>query len=113
MIKAGRLRALAVTSRKRSSAAPELPTVGESGVPGYAVTGWYGMMLPGATPAPVVRALHEGTIKALKSKEVSARLSNEAAEIVGNTPQEFAAFMKSETEKWTAVIRKAKIRIAE
>ena len=113
MIKAGRLRALAVTSRKRSSVAPEVPTVAESGVPGYVVTGWYAMMVPAATPAPVVRALHEGTVKALKSKEVSGRLSAEAAEIIANTPQEFAAFMKTESEKWTAVIRKAKVRIAE
>ena len=113
MIKAGRLRALAVTSRKRSIAAPEVPTVAESGVPGYVVTGWYAMMVPSATPAPVVRALHEGTVKALKSKEVSGRLSAEAAEIVANTPQEFAAFMKAESEKWSAVIKKAKVRIAE
>ena len=113
MIKAGRLRALAVTSRYRSGAAPDVPTVAESGVPGYVVTGWYAMMVPAATPAPVVRALHEGTVKALKSKEVSGRLSSEAAEIIANTPQEFAAFMKTESEKWTAVIRKAKVRIAE
>ena len=113
MIKAGRLRALAVTSRKRSGAAPDVPTVAESGVPGYVVTGWYAMMVPAATPAPVVRTLHEGTVKALKSKEVSGRLSNEAAEIVAGTPQEFAAFMKTESEKWAAVIRKAKVSIAE
>jgi tripartite-type tricarboxylate transporter receptor subunit TctC len=113
MIKAGRLRALAVTSSKRSSAAPDVPTVAESGVPGYAVTGWYALLAPAATPAPVLRALHEGTVKALKSKEVSSRLSNEAAEIIASTPQEFAVFMKSESEKWTAVIRKARVRIAE
>ncbi len=113
MIKAGRLRALAVTSRKRSSTAPDVPTVAESGVAGYVVTGWYGLMLPAATPAPILRALHEGTVKALKSKEVSSRLSSEAAEIVANTPQEFAAFLKAESEKWTAVIRKANVRIAE
>ncbi len=113
MIKAGRLRALAVTSRKRSNAAPDIPTVSEAGVPGYVVTGWYGMMVPAATPAAVVRALHEGTVKALKSKEVSSKLSNDAAVVVANTPQEFAAFLKTESEKWTGVIRKAKVRIAE
>jgi tripartite-type tricarboxylate transporter receptor subunit TctC len=113
MIKAGRLRALAVTSRNRSGAAPDVPTVFESGVPGYVVTGWYAMMVPAATPAPVLRVLHDGTVKALKSKEVSGRLSNEAADIVANTPQEFAVFLKSESEKWTAVIRKAKVRILE
>jgi tripartite-type tricarboxylate transporter receptor subunit TctC len=113
MIKAGRLRALAVTSRDRSGAAPEIPTVAEAGVPGYAVTGWYGMMVPAATPAPVIRTLHEGVVKALKSKEVSNRLSNEAAVIIANTPQEFSTFLKSESEKWTGVIRKAKVRLAE
>lgn len=113
MIKAGRLRALAVTSRQRSSVAPDVPTVAESGVPGYVVTGWYGLMLPAATPGPILRALHEGTVKALKSKEVSSRLSNEAAEIVANTPQEFAAFLKAESDKWTGVIRKAKVRLTE
>ena len=113
MIKAGRLRALAVTSRNRSNAAPDVPTVAESGVPGYEVSGWYAMMVPAATPAPVLRTLHEGTVRSLKSKEVSARLSAEAAEIIANTPQEFAAFLKSESDKWTAVIRKAKVRLVE
>jgi tripartite-type tricarboxylate transporter receptor subunit TctC len=113
MIKAGRLRALAVTSSKRSAAAPEVPTVAESGVPGYVVTGWYGMMVPAATPPAIVRALHEGTVKALKSKEVSSRLAGEAAEVVGGTPQAFAAFLKAEAEKWTGVIRKARVRLAE
>jgi tripartite-type tricarboxylate transporter receptor subunit TctC len=111
MIKAGRLRALAVTSRKRSGAAPDIPTVGESGVAGYAVSGWYGMMVPAATPAPVIRALHEGVVKALKSKEVSGKLSSEAAEIAASTPREFAEFLKTESEKWAAVIRKAKVRV--
>lgn len=113
MIKAGRLRALAVTSSKRSAAARDIPTVAESAVPGYAVTGWYGMMLPVGTPVLVSRALHEGTVKALRSKEVGGRLANEAAEVVANTPQEFAVFLKSESEKWTSVIRKAKVRLTE
>lgn len=113
MIKAGRLRALAVTSGKRSAAAPEIPTVAEAGVPGYSVTGWYGMMLPAGTPAPVARVLHESTVKSLRSKEVGGKLANEAAEVVANTPQEFAKFLKAESEKWTGVIRKSKVRLAE
>lgn len=113
MIKAGRLRALAVTSRQRSSAAPQVPTVAESGLAGYVVTGWYGMMVPAATPAAVLRALHEGTVKALKSKEVSSRLAAEAADVVAKTPPEFAAFLKAESAKWTDVIRKAKVRVTE
>ena len=113
MIKVGKLRALAVTSAKRSAAAPEMPTVAESGLAGYVVTGWYGMMLPAGTPAPIVRALHEGTVKALKSREVSSRLTSEAAEVVANTPQQFAAFLKAESDKWASVIRRAKVRLAE
>ena len=111
MIKAGRLRALAVTGRQRSGAMPELPTVAESGLPGYVVTGWYGMFVPAATPAAVVSVLNAGAVKALKSKDVSERLSKEAAVIVASTPQQFADFLKSEIEKWAAVIRKAQVRL--
>ncbi|MEO7728499.1 MAG: tripartite tricarboxylate transporter substrate binding protein, partial [Burkholderiales bacterium] len=111
MIRSGKLRALAVTSGKRSAVAPELPTVAESGMPGYVVTGWYGLFVPAATPAPVVATLHAGTVKALRSKEVSERLSGEAAEIVGSTPQQFAEFLKAEITKWAGVIRKAKVRV--
>jgi len=110
MIKAGKLRALAVTSRKRSPVAPELPTVAESGMPDYVVTGWYGLFVPAATPAPVVATLHAGAGKAIKSKEVSDRLSREAAEIVGSSPQQFGEFLKAEIAKWAAVIKKAQIR---
>lgn len=110
MIRAGKLRALAVTSLKRSPVAPELPTVAEAGIPGYAVTGWYGMFVPAATPAPVVATLHAGVVKAIRSKEVSDRLSSEAAVIVGSTPREFADFLKAEIAKWAAVIKKANIR---
>jgi tripartite-type tricarboxylate transporter receptor subunit TctC len=110
MIKAGKLRALAVTSRQRSVVAPELPTVAEAGVPGYVVTGWYGMFVPAATPAPIVATLHAGAVKAIKAKEVSDRLSNEAAVIVGSSPQQFGDFLKTEIGKWAAVIKKAQIK---
>ena len=110
MIKAGRLRALAVTSGKRASVAPELPTVSEAGVAGYVVTGWYGMFVPMATPAPVVATLHTATVKALRSKDVSDRLSNEAAEIVAGTPPQFAEFLRAEITKWAGVVRKAGLR---
>jgi tripartite-type tricarboxylate transporter receptor subunit TctC len=110
MIKAGKLRALAVTSGKRSGVAPELPTVAEAGVPGYVVTGWYGMFVPAATPAAIVNTLNSHAVRALRSKDVSERLTNEAAEIVASTPAQFAEFLKVEIAKWAGVVRKAKIK---
>jgi tripartite-type tricarboxylate transporter receptor subunit TctC len=110
MIRAGKLRPLAVTSRQRSPVAPELPTVIEAGVPDYVVTGWYGMFVPAATPAPVISTLHAATVKALRSKDVSDRLSNEAAEIVAGTPPQFAEFLKAEVAKWAGVIKRAKLK---
>ena len=109
-IRAGKLRPLAVTGRSRSAAAPELPTVAESGVPGYVVSGWYGMFVPAATPPAIVTTLHNTAVKALRSKDVADRLSNEAAEIVASTPQQFAEFFKVEISKWASVIKKAQIR---
>ncbi|HEV2008157.1 MAG TPA: tripartite tricarboxylate transporter substrate binding protein, partial [Burkholderiales bacterium] len=110
MIRAGKLRALAVTSVKRSSAMPALPTVAESGVPGFGVTGWYGMLVPAGTPAPVLNTLHDAVVKAVKSKDVSDRLSGEAAEPVGSTPQQFADYLRAEIDKWASVIKKAGVR---
>jgi len=110
MIKSGKVRPLAVTSLKRSSAMPELPTVAESGVPGFAVTGWYGMLVPAGTPAPVLNTLHEAVVSAVKSKDIKDRLSGDAAEPVGSTPQEFADFLRTEIDKWASVIKKAGVR---
>ena len=109
-IRSGKLRALAVTGRNRSTAAPELPTIAESGVPGYVVTGWYGMFVPAATPPGIVNTLQVNSQKALRSKDVSDRLTNEAAEIVASTPQEFAKFFSAEIAKWAQVIAKARIK---
>ena len=110
MIKAGKLRALAVTSGKRSGVAPELPTVAEAGVPGYVVTGWYGMFVPAATPPAIIGTLNSHAVRALRSKDVSDSLTNEAAEIVAGTPAQFAEFQKAEIAKWAAVVRKAAIK---
>ena len=109
-VKAGKLRALAVTSGKRSGVAPELPTVAEAGVPGYVVTGWYGMFVPAATPPAIINTLNSHAVRALRSKDVSDRLTNEAAEIVAGTPAQFAEFQKAEIAKWAAVVRKAAIK---
>ena len=110
MIKAGRLRALAVTSAKRSHVMPELPTVAESGAPGYSVTGWYGMLVPAGTPAAIVTTLNEAVVKALRAKDVNDRLSGEAAVPVGSTPVQFAMHLETEITKWASVIKQAGVR---
>ena len=109
-IKAGRLRALAITSRTRSQAAPELPTLAESGVPGYEVTLWYALLGPAGIPAAVVRRLNAETIKAVRSPDVIEKLSVQGVYPIGSSDSELASFLKSETAKWEKVIRAAKIR---
>jgi tripartite-type tricarboxylate transporter receptor subunit TctC len=110
-IKAGRVRPLAITSAKRSPVAPELPTIGESGLPGFEVIGWFGWLAPAATPKAIVNRLHMEIVRALKQPDVRDRLVSQSTEPVGNSPQEFAAFMKSEHSKWAKVIRAANIKI--
>ena len=110
-IKAGKLRALAITSAKRSPVAPELPTVAEAGFPGFEVIGWFGWLAPAAMPKPIVGRLHAELVKALKVPAVRDTLLSQSTEPVGNTPQEFAAFMKAEHAKWGKLIRAANIRV--
>jgi len=109
-IKAGKLRALAVTSVKRTEALPEVPTVAEAGVPGYDSTQWYGVLAPAGTPPQIVARLHDEIVHALRDAEVGKRLAADGAEAVGNRPEEFAAFIQSETEKWAKVAAAAGIR---
>ena len=111
MIKAGKLRALAVTSAKRSAAASELPTVVEAGVPGYVVTGWYGMFVPRRTPAPAVERLHAELMKILKSPETAQAFSAQGVEPAWTTPKELEAYMKAETGRWRKVIQTAGIKL--
>jgi tripartite-type tricarboxylate transporter receptor subunit TctC len=110
-IRAGKVRALAITSAKRSPVAPELPTVAESGLPGFEVIGWFGWLAPAATPRPIVERLNREIVHALALPDVHERLLSQSTEPVGNTPREFAAFMKAEHAKWAKVIRAAKIRV--
>jgi tripartite-type tricarboxylate transporter receptor subunit TctC len=109
-IKSGKLRALAVTSRKRSQALPEVPTVAEAGLPGYDSTQWYGVLAPAGTPRQIVAKLHDGIVHALRDDEVGKRLAADGAEAVGSSPEEFAAFIKSESEKWSKVAQAAGIK---
>jgi tripartite-type tricarboxylate transporter receptor subunit TctC len=111
-IKSGRVRPLGITSAKRSAVAPDLPTVAEAGgMPGFEVIGWFGWLAPAALPRPVVQRLNKELVAALESPDVRARLASQSTEPVGNTPEEFAAFMKREYEKWAKVIKTADIKL--
>jgi tripartite-type tricarboxylate transporter receptor subunit TctC len=109
-VRAGRVRALAVTGAKRSPAAPEVPTVAESGLAGYEASGWWGILTPGKTPPAVVAALNAEIVKALRADDVKAQLLREGVEAAGGTPEEFAAHIRTEGKKWAAVIKAANIR---
>jgi tripartite-type tricarboxylate transporter receptor subunit TctC len=106
LIKAGRMRGIAVTSAVRSKAQPELPTVAESGLPGYDVVAWFGMFAPAGTPAAIVNKLQSEAKRALATPEVMRRMEVEGTDVVGNTPQQFAVEVKAEYEKWRELVRK-------
>ncbi len=104
-IKAGRLRAIAVGSAKRSPAAPELPTIAESGLPGYQAGTVQGLLAPGGTPRDVVQKLNAAVVRILNTPEMKERLASQGAEVIGNTPEQFAAFIRDDTEKWAKVVK--------
>jgi tripartite-type tricarboxylate transporter receptor subunit TctC len=106
----GKLRAIATTGAKRSPAAPDIPTVAESGVPGYEVSTFYGLSAPAKTPRPILDRLHNETVRALKSPDVREKLQGLGADPVGNSQEEYAAFIKSEIDKWAKVIKAAGIK---
>ena len=110
VVREGKLRALAVTSSRRSSAIPELPTIAESGYPGFESTSWNGLLAPAGTPATITRKLHLETVKALALPDVRAKLADLGLEGIGNSPDEFAAVIKSEIPKWAKVIKESGIK---
>jgi tripartite-type tricarboxylate transporter receptor subunit TctC len=109
-VKSGRLKALGMTSRTRSRAAPEVPTVAEQGVPGYESTLWYALLAPAGTPQNVVKRVHSATVKILKSSDIATQLLNQGAEPIGSSPQELQKFVAAEIGRWTRVIEQANIR---
>lgn len=109
-IKTGRLRALGVTGIKRAPGAEDIPTIAEAGVPGYEAVQWYGVLAPAATPRDIITKLHAGVVRALQNPDVRQRLLNDGAEPVGSSPEEFAVYLRSETEKWAKVIKAAGIK---
>lgn len=109
-VKSGRLRALGTTGAKRSSVLPNLPTVAEAGVPGYEAVQWYGLFAPAKTPKEIIAKLHGAMVAVLQSPAIKSKLAADGAEPVGNTPEEFARFLRSETDKWGKVVRTAGIK---
>ena len=109
-LKAGRLRGLAITSGSRSSMLPDLPTVSESGVPGYVAGTWYGVFAPAGTPGAIVARLSEEVRRALALPEVRAALVAQGVEAAGNSPEQYAVFLREEHAKWGRVIAEAGIR---
>lgn len=109
--RAGKIKAFAVSGATRSQFAPELPTVAESGVPGYAFDVWYGLVFPGGTPRNIVNKTHAEVVKMLKSADVSKRFAAAGVEPITNTPEAFTGMIAKEIPKWQKVVKDAKIRV--
>lgn len=110
-VKAGKLRALAVNSAKRTPLLPDVPTMAEAGLPGFEVTSWNGIIAPAGTSKEIVTRLNQEIVKALKMADVSERLSGVGADPVGSTPEQFAAFIQAEIKKWAKVIQEAGVKV--
>lgn len=109
-VRAGRLKALAIASAARSKAAPDLPTMIESGVPGYVVTQWHGMLVPRGTPRAVIERLHREIVKAVQRPEVAARFALDGTEGIASPPERFAQHLRAERDQWAKVVKLANIR---
>jgi tripartite-type tricarboxylate transporter receptor subunit TctC len=108
-VKAGRLRAFAVTSAKRTKTLPDVPTVAESGVPGYEYSTWYGLLAPSGTPRPVLARLNAAAVKVLNEADTRQKLEGQGMDAIPSTAAHFAEYFRSETAKWGKVVRAAKI----
>jgi tripartite-type tricarboxylate transporter receptor subunit TctC len=106
-VKAGKLRAIAIGAPERAASAPDVPTTAEEGMPALLAENWYGMIAPAKTPPDVVAKLNAAAVQAMKDPQVSAKLSSQGAILVGDTPEQFGAFIQSETQKWAKVIKDA------
>ena len=111
LVREGKLRALAITSIKRSALAPDLPTMAESGFPGFEAVPWFGLLAPAGTPQDVIDKVHAETVKVMALPEVRKKFDELGLESVGNTPAEFAAVIKKETPAWAKVIKDADIKL--
>ena len=109
-IQAGKLRPIALSGPRHTPAAPGIPTIAESGIPGFSVTSWFGVAAPARTPRPIVDRLHAEFVRALHSPELNERIKGMGADPVGNTPEQYTAFMQDEIVKWGKVIKAAGIK---
>jgi tripartite-type tricarboxylate transporter receptor subunit TctC len=112
-IRAGRLKALAVLGPRRTALLPEVPTIAESGLPGYALTNWFGLLAPAATPKQVLVQLNGDVLKILKQEDLQKKIADLGADVVGNSAEEFGAAMRAESAQWAEVIKAAGIRVEE
>ena len=110
-IKSGLVRPIAVTTLKRFSLMPDLPTVAESGLPGFDATTWHGLVAPAGTPKDVIATLHRAMVEGLKDPETQKRLADLGVEVTPDSPEEFAAYIRSEIPKWTAVVKSAGVHL--
>ena len=110
-VRAGKLRALAVTGARRSPAVPDLPTMAEAGLPEFVVESWYGLMAPAGTPEQVIRRVRDETLKVLATRELADAFAKQGADVVTSTPAEFARMVASEKERWAEVIRRSGAKI--
>jgi len=111
LVESGKLRALAVSTATRSSAAPDVPTLQEAGVAGYDATSWFGLFVPAGTPDAVLQTLSQNAAKAVNSPEVSKTFQAQGSEVIGSTPEQFDAFFKAEVAKWADVVKGAGVQI--
>jgi len=110
-MQAGTLRALAVTSKERSPVAPDVPTVAESGYPGFDAIGWHGILAPAKTPPAIIKKLNDEFVKALRDPETKALLEKQAMQAVGNSPEDFAAFIQQDIAIWKEVATQANVEV--
>jgi tripartite-type tricarboxylate transporter receptor subunit TctC len=112
-IRAGRLKALAVLGPKRSALLPEVPTIAESGLPGYALTNWFGLLAPAATPRETLLKVNQDVLRVLKQDDLRKKIADLGADVVGNSAEEFGAAMRAESAQWAEIIKAAGIRVEE
>ena len=104
-VRSGKLKALGVSTARRSAAVPDLPTIAEAGLPGYEATAWYGVLAPAGTPREIVMKLNGEIVNSLRTSEMKKRITADGGEVVGSTPEEFAAVMKADIAKWVRVVK--------